>query len=316
VRTLSPKGRFGSRTRHLTRRNVWFVSLILASNVAFAVPLSSLLLSCLEQPAHTHILTIAPLSAALILLQRSRIFATVSYSFGWGLGVTTAAAMLATARLSISTRLTDTDSHSLMMLSLVIWCIGTFILVYGIVAFQAAFFPLLFLGMMVPFPDYLRNAVVYALQSGSTISVYWLFNAASIPVLRTGFLLHVPTRAIEIAPQCSGIRACLFLFVVSVMLAYLFLKRPWTRLLLILSVFPIAAFKNGFRIFTLTVTDMYLYPGALDGGFHHQGGSAFFLISLLGIYLLVRFLSFLETWVCEFERSFSPDHVEVNRTEI
>jgi exosortase len=229
----------------------------------------------------------------------------------------TAAAMLATTRLSISTRLTDTDSYSLMMLSLVIWCIGTFILVYGVVAFQAAFFPLLLLGMMVPFPDFLRNTVAYALQSASTVSVHWLFNAASIPVLRTGFLLHLPTRAIEIAPQCSGIRACLFLFVISVMSANLFLKRPWTRLFLILSVFPIAAFKNGFRIFVLTVTDMYLYPGTLESGLHHQGGSAFFLMSLLGIYLLVRFLSFLETWGSRAQRPFSPsESVKVNRIAI
>jgi exosortase/archaeosortase family protein len=75
--------------------------------------------------------------------------------------------------------------------------------------------------------------------------------------------VNLPTREIEIAPQCSGIRAAIFLLVLTLFPAHLFLKEPWTKFLLVMTVFPIAAIKNGFRIFTLTVIDMYVLPGTL-----------------------------------------------------
>jgi exosortase len=147
---------------------------------------------------------------------------------------------------------------------------------------------------MVPLPDFLRDHVVRALQTGSTTSVDYLFNIASIPVFRDRFLLYLPTRAIEIAPQCSGIRAAIFLLVLTLFSAHLFLKEPWTKFLLVMTVFPIAAIKNGFRIFTLTVLDMYVLPGTLDGDLHNQGGSIFFVISLVGLYFVVRLLILIE----------------------
>jgi exosortase len=278
----------------MSRRNLYLGLLVVIALAVFATPFSRLLLSSISEPTYTHILVVGPASISLILLRRASIFSSVRFSVVAGASVMIVAGILMLTRSRSYNGLTGNDSYSLMMLSLVLWCVGSFVLVYGVAAARKAIFPLLFLGLLVPLPDFLRDHVVRALQTGSTTSVDYLFNIASIPVFRDRFLLYLPTRAIEIAPQCSGIRAAIFLLVLTLFSAHLFLKEPWTKFLLVMTVFPIAAIKNGFRIFTLTVLDMYVLPGTLDGDLHNQGGSIFFVISLVGLYFVVRLLILIE----------------------
>lgn len=55
----------------------------------------------------------------------------------------------------------------------------------------------------------------------------------------------------EVAPQCSGIRSSLVLFITSLIGGYLFLRSPWRRFALAAFVLPLALLRNGFRVFVL-----------------------------------------------------------------
>ena len=133
---------------------------------------------------------------------------------------------------------------------------------------------------MIPIPEPILSRTIYFLQSGSTDIAYFLFHALGVPVFRQGFLLTVPGVTIEVAKECSGIRSSMALFITCLIAAYLFLRKPWKRLLFVVLSIPLALIKNGIRIVTLTLLSVYVDPSFLSGNLHHNGGFVFFLLAL------------------------------------
>ena len=173
------------------------------------------------------------------------------------------------------------SSHlSLKMLSVLIFWIGGFVLFYGIKAFKIASFPLLFLIFMVPIPGRALETVVYLLTCGSAEATHGFFKLTGVPVLREGFSFQLPGLNIQVAEQCSGINSSIALFVSSIVAAQLFLRTGWKKLVLVLSIFPIAILKNGMRIVTLSLLGIYVDPRILAGKLHTSGGIPFFIVAL------------------------------------
>ena len=97
---------------------------------------------------------------------------------------------------------------------------------------------------------------------------------------------------IEVAKQCSGIRSTMALVITGVLAAHLFLRRPWSKLILMLTILPITVFKNGLRIVILTLLAIHVDERFLTGGFlHKSGGFLFYIPGLVifgGILLVLR----------------------------
>ena len=159
------------------------------------------------------------------------------------------------------------------------WVTG-FAACYGTPAFRAGLFPLLFLGFAVPIPSTFVDVAVLLLKSGSTRVVAALFGLTGTTFHQQGYVFTLPTFAIEIADQCSGIRSSLALVITSVLAGQRFLTTPWKRVLVVLVAVPFAVVKNGIRIVALSLLAMYVDPGFLTGALHHEGGIVFFLIAL------------------------------------
>ena len=60
--------------------------------------------------------------------------------------------------------------------------------------------------------------------------------------------------------------------------------------MLCMLVLPLAMFKNGLRIATLSILSVYVSRDFLYGWLHHSGGVVFFLIGIAFIYLALRVL--------------------------
>jgi exosortase/archaeosortase family protein len=87
---------------------------------------------------------------------------------------------------------------------------------------------------------------------------------------------------VEVAEQCSGIRSSVCLVITSVLAGYLFLKKGWSKVVLVLSVFPITVFKNALRIVTLSLLAAYVDPGFIGRSWlHTSGGIPFFVVGLM-----------------------------------
>jgi exosortase len=251
-------------------------------------PLASLFALAWGDEHYTHTLLILPLSAALIFMEWKRPAGPSRLSATAG-SAALLIAVLARAGL-VSTGLSADVQLSLNTLAFVAWWMGAFILCFGSSAFLRALFPLCFLLWMVPFPQFVLDPLVSLLQRGSVASAHMFFAAFGIPVRQTGTLVHIPGLTLEVAPECSSIRSSMMLLVTTMFVAHLLLVSFWRKAVVVAAAIPLSVLKNGLRIFSLGVLATKVDPDFLTGRLHRQGGIIFFLIALVGIFLLLWIL--------------------------
>ena len=169
----------------------------------------------------------------------------------------------------------------------ILWAV--FLLFYGGLSLQSVLFPLFFLIFLVPVPTAALHWITGILLWGSDHVSALLFSLTGVPFLHEDYIFRLPRLSIYIAPECSGIRSSTALFLTCILADYLILRLWWSRAILLLTVLPLAVFKNGLRIVTLSMLAIYVDPGFMSGNLHHRGGFVFFGITLLimGIILVL-----------------------------
>ena len=249
---------------------MWLACSILVSWTAFA----ALIRYSFGNDDASHILLIPFISAWLMFIDRRRIFASRSSDVVTGLALSLPGITVVVWSIRI-------QSPWLCAFGLVIVWIAGFALAFGREALKAARFPLMFLFLFIPLPEALLSRVVYFLQKGSTEISALLFGLTPLPVLREGFVFHLPRFSIEVARECSGIRSSIALLVLAILVGHFYLRTWWKQLVFVLAGFAVMIVKNGIRIVTLTMLASYVDPGFLYGNLHHDGGVVFFMIGLL-----------------------------------
>ena len=234
----------------------------------------------------SHILLIPFISAWVIFIDRGRIFKDLSSDVAGCL--TLLIPGIAVVLWSIRTAPISPSSYAFGLV--LVWIAG-FALAFGRPALQAARFPLMFLFLFIPLPEALLSRVVYFLQKGSAEISALLFGLTPLPVLREGFVFHLPRFSIEVARECSGIRSSIALLVLAILVGHFFLRTWWKQVVFLLAGFVVMIVKNGIRIVTLTMLATYVDPGFLYGNLHREGGVVFFMIGLL---LMVPFFWILQ----------------------
>lgn len=275
---------------YFNRRNTLFIFLgVLAFIIAYFA-IRDLYASSSQKEYYSHIVLIPLVSIYLLYQERKGIFRDQAYSISAGLPLLVIGAVLFLAGRFSGLQLNQNDITSLIALSAVVFLNGAFIFCYGLRAYQAALFPMLFLIFMVPVPSAAMEAIIHSLQVGSTEFTNLLLTATGVPFMREGFVFHLPNISVEVAKQCSGIRSGLALLITATVAGHLFLKTGWKKLILALASIPIAMFKNGIRIVTLTLLGAYVDPRILQSDLHREGGIPFFIVAL---FLLAPVLFFL-----------------------
>jgi exosortase len=278
------------RRSEVTRANRAFVSFILLSVVVGWSALKALAIFSFQYESSSHVLLIPLISIYLLYSERERILEVVRPSIGPGAATVLVALVLYFLVFHQRSVSGPGPFLSSVTLAIVLLWFGGFLLCYGPAAWRKASFPLLFLLLMIPLPATALDSAIYYLQSGSTEIAYLLFKAVGVPVLREGFILHVPHQSIEVAKECSGIRSSLALFITCLLAAHLFLRTKWKMLVFVLLAFPLAIIKNGIRITTLTLLAVYVDPSFLTGNLHHDGGFVFFFLALAILFPVLRLL--------------------------
>jgi len=111
-----------------------------------------------------------------------------------------------------------------------------------------------------------------------------------MPVYQGGLMFRLPGFNLEVVTECSGIRSSLVLFIMSLLVGYLFLRKPWNRTMLALAVIPLALLRNGFRIFVIGQLCVRIGPEMINSPVHRHGGPLFFILALIPLFLLLIFL--------------------------
>jgi len=280
------------RTQILT-----FAFFCVASIVLWRHALLATVALALGNDAYTHILLVLPLSVGLIYLDSqsgSGLDSTTVRigdwpSYGGGAVLLIAALVLAgCARWGMAAG--EDIRLTLAMFGLVTWWIGGVLLCFGVKTFRLFLFPLCFLFLIVPMPEFVLKWIVEFLQQQSAVAASLMFRAAGVPVAQDGILLSIPGLQVEVARECSSIRSSLMLIVTTLVLAHLFLRSWWRKVLLVAAAIPLSVAKNGLRIFTIAELGTRVDPGFLNGKLHHNGGVIFLAISVVVVVMLLWML--------------------------
>jgi exosortase len=275
-------------------RSAGFAVLVGLTLLARWEPLTTLVRFSFQEEHYSHIILIPLVSAALVILERRRIFAHLESRRLAGGGLLGVAALLYLIGPRAAGAASANDRLSMAIAVVPIMLIGSFVLCYGLRPARAAAFPLFLLVFIVPVPDAVLSRVITWLQTASAEVSYVMFELLAVPVLRTGFVFALPGVTVEVAEECSGIRSSLAMVITSLVGGHLLLRSMWSRAGLVLATLPLLVVKNGIRIVTLSLLSVHVDPSFLTGSLHRQGGIVFFVLALLLLAPILWLLQKLE----------------------
>ena len=286
----------------LNKRTLLFLACSVAAFLMFYKPLGELTRFSLQSMYYSHIWLIPLVSGFFMITERKKIFQNVAYSFRCGAPLMIAGIMVYILSRNLQGALNLNDYSALTTFAAILCINGVFLICFGLQAFKASVFPLLFLIFMVPIPTFLMDRIIDLLLVGSTAMTELLFKITGAPYIREGATFYLPGISIEVAKVCSGIRSSLALFITMVIAAHLFLKTTWKKIVMFLIIYPITVFKNGVRIVTISLLATYVDERFLTKSWlHHSGGFVFFIPSLI-------FLAFI-LWLLRRSESTTSEKV-------
>ncbi|MBE0656236.1 MAG: archaeosortase/exosortase family protein [Bryobacteraceae bacterium] len=243
-------------------------------------PLRALASLAWNDERYTYLLAVPVLGAGMIVLERGRIFAVTKWSFKTGALAVLLSLTVWLAAVRWSAGLGPVEGLSLYGAAAALAWIAGFGFCFGTAAVKAAAFPLAFLLLMAPIPEFLMHKAEVALQYGSADVTHVLMKLAGMTFFREGLTFSLPGLNIEVAEECSGIRSSTVFWITAAAAGYMFLRSAWSRLALIVLTVPILVFKNAVRITTLSWLGVNVSQDVLHGDLHRQGGVPFGLIAI------------------------------------
>ncbi len=220
----------------------------------------------------------------LIWQQRAELMALPTKPNWWGLLVVLlGAAQSLVATLGVELFL----SRSAVIVTLA----GAVLLAGGTAMFRKVSFALFLLCFMVPIPALIFNYITFPLQILASQLAEISLEVLTVPVVRTGNILELPSGPLSVVEACSGIRSLLSLTFLSLVYGCFFEKSTGIRVLLFVATVPIAILANAGRV-TITGLLAQFNPDLAKGFFHESTGWVIFMLAL-GILLLFHRLTLI-----------------------
>lgn len=137
--------------------------------------------------------------------------------------------------------------------------------------------PCALLLLSIPIPAILTNTLAFPLQLKASQLGAAMLESRHVPVQLAGNVIHLPDRALFVTEACSGLRSLTALIALGLLIGGLWLRRAWTRALLIALAIPVAMVLNGVRIFLTGFLVHFVDPALGDGVMHYTEGWALFV---------------------------------------
>jgi exosortase C (VPDSG-CTERM-specific) len=288
-RAATPEAGLVPSRRQFTKLTVLAVVLLLV----YAWPLLKLATFAYHADLYSHILLIPFVSGYLIWIKRTELRIESRPSPGLA-ALSAAAGVLVLACYWLAVRsgwsLEPPDYLAATTLSLLLFLVAAGFIFLGAKYLRNIAFPIAFLFFSVPFPMVVREVIETFFQHGSAEVAYAMLKVSGMPVLRVGTFFQLPGVPLEVARECSGIHSSVVLIITSLLATYLFLQKASSRWILMLAVVPLGLLRNGFRIFVISQLCVRYGPQMIDSPIHRKGGPIFFLLSLIPLFLLLKYL--------------------------
>ena len=165
-------------------------------------------------------------------------------------------------------------------LSIVLTIAALILLLFGWQLLQKVSTLLLFLCLMLPWPNRIQAAVTLPLQSWATSSAVFCLEVVGYDVIREGNVIHIGGIKVAVAEACNGLRMITAFFVISGLVALLVKRAWWEKLLVLISSLPIALLCNTIRLAITAMFFTILKGEYWEKLFHDFGGYAMMPLAL------------------------------------
>ena len=235
-------------------------------------------------PSLSHGFAVPLVSAYLIWRRRGLIRAEPLGSTAAGLAILTIALGLLVAGILAGESFVCRLSFPLALLGMTLYLTGRGVtgLVWPAIAY---------LTFMIPFPHLPLRAISFQTRlfeaEVTCRTLQWL----GVPVTQQGVMLLLPSMTLEVADDCSALRAIPALVALGVAYAHLQPRVAWIRVTLALSAAPLGLIANLVRLVLTVLGAYYIGPVTLTSSFHRFGGATVFVAAVLLLVALSQVLS-------------------------
>jgi exosortase len=148
-------------------------------------------------------------------------------------------------------------------------------------------FPIFYLGFVVPLPGWLLDAITLPLKEYVSELVTGALAQLGYPVGRLGVTIYIASYQLLVEDACAGLNSLISLSAIGLFYVYLMRgSNPLYSLILLGMVLPIAIAANCVRVAGLVLITYYLGNAAAQGYLHNFAGMVTFVSALLLIFAL------------------------------
>jgi exosortase len=166
--------------------------------------------------------------------------------------------------------------------------------VVGLRAMLRNWFPLFYLGFVVPPPEWVMDNLTAPLKTFVSYAATSLLQAAGLPIVREGVTLLVAQYQLLVEDACSGMNSLIGLIAISLFYIYLLRNASWRySAFLVCMVIPIAIIANILRIIILVLLTYFFGDGVAQSFLHMAAGLFLFASSLALVFLIDHLVSAL-----------------------
>ena len=178
-----------------------------------------------------------------------------------------------------------------------VWGAGVAILQsrFGSNVLRASLFPILYMGFLVPPPEFILHALTAPLKIFVSLTATSTLALAGLPVVSHGVAIDVGAYQLLVEEACSGMNSILGLLAVGLFYIHLMHGSSVRRsLILTAALIPIAILANIARIMILILLTYFAGNDAAQGFLHGFAGMVVFTIALVLVFGFDQLVSVVE----------------------
>ena len=164
---------------------------------------------------------------------------------------------------------------------------GGLLLLKGMAALRAAWFPVFYLIFMIPLPGLLVDAITGPLKQWISTIVVSVLYAVGYPIAQSGVVISIGQYQLLVADACSGLHSMFSLTALGTLFMYIMRRKsPVHNGIMLASILPIAFVSNIVRVIVLVLVTYHLGDEAGQGFLHGAAGMVLMLVALAAFFAL------------------------------
>jgi len=174
-------------------------------------------------------------------------------------------------------------------LSLIPVLLGMLVYLYGKAMARLLWFPVAYLLLLVPPPLGILDSITLPMRYGISVATAVALRSFHYPIYRHGLILSIDNSEIFMGQPCSGFRSLIAMISLGVVYVYLSHASFRKKIILALSVIPLALAGNFLRV-TGMCLGTYYFGKDIGEKVHDVGGFVVFMLLILGMLAIEKMM--------------------------